>query len=62
MAAYTFRGGRYGVICGVLGSNESSTYPRGYASGSFFACGLASGPVSFAFELNITGGYLTTQV
>jgi len=26
---------------GVLRSHESSTYPRGYASGSCFACGLA---------------------
>jgi hypothetical protein len=31
MAAYTFRGEQYGIICGVLGSNESSAYPRAKA-------------------------------
>jgi hypothetical protein len=29
----------------VLGSSKSSTYPRGYASGFDFACGLAGSPV-----------------
>jgi hypothetical protein len=28
---------------GVLTSKASSTYPRGYASGAFFGCGLADG-------------------
>jgi hypothetical protein len=28
----------------VLGSTKSSTYPRGYASGFDFACGLVEGP------------------
>jgi len=28
----------------VLSSQESSTYPGGYASGSCFACGLAGWP------------------
>jgi hypothetical protein len=62
MPAYTFHGERYGVICGVLGSRESSTYPRGYACGSLFACGLVSGPVSFALTLKSIGGYLTIVI
>jgi hypothetical protein len=28
---------------GVLASFRSSTYPRGYACGAFFGCGLADG-------------------
>jgi hypothetical protein len=62
MAAYTFRGEQYGIICSVLGSRESSTYPRGYACGSLFSCGLASDPISFALVLeSILDGHLTMQ-